>query len=87
MHFERIPKTYLFSWKLTFQKCIVLECRRFIYKDSDHLNPCECGTVVYLRTTDMKVLSGRSSNPISCDLSFNGHLLSQVHYIGLVIGG
>ena len=35
----------------------------------------------------MKVLSGRSSNPTSGDLFFQGHLLSQVHYIGLVIEG
>ena len=35
----------------------------------------------------VKVLSCRSSNPTLGDLFFQVHLLSQVHYIGLVIGG
>ena len=43
--------------------------------------------MVYNRTTDEKVLSGRSSDPTSGDLFFLDHLLSQIHYIGLVIGG
>ena len=37
--------------------------------------------MAYHRTTDVKVLSGRISNPTSCDLFFLDHLLSQVHYI------
>ena len=51
---KKFQKLICFPGKLTFKKCIVLEC----------------GTVVYHRTTDVKVLSGRSSNPTTGDLFF-----------------
>ena len=66
MHFERILKSYLFPWKPdNFKTCIVLECRQFIYQNVGLLNPCKCGKMVYHQTTGVKVLSGRSSNPVS----------------------
>ena len=62
MNFKKIQKHICFPGKLTFQKMYCSGVQT-IYD----LNLCECCTVVYHRTTDVK---GRSSNPPSGDLFF-----------------
>ena len=71
MHFKKIPKLICFRGKLTFQKNVLFwSVGDFHTQNADLLNLCDCGTVVYHRTTDVKVLSGRSWNPASGYLVF-----------------
>ena len=62
MHFKKIYKTYSFSCKTDISKIVLFWNVDDLYTK---LNLHECGTVVYHRTTDVKVLLGRSSNPTS----------------------
>ena len=57
----KMPKTCLFSWKTDISRNLLFWCVDDLYtKMLAFENLCECGTVVYHRTTDVKVLSGRS---------------------------
>ena len=71
MRFERIQKAYLFSWKLTFKKRVLFSNVEGLYTQMlTGVNPSECGTVVTHRTTDIRVLNGRSSNLTYHKLTF-----------------
>ena len=61
MCFDKIQKTYLFSWKLTD----ILNTEMLVVS-----YPCEFSKEVTHYTIELKILPGRSSNPTSSHIFF-----------------